>query len=619
MSSGATAIIRTEPVGARYLGGSEASFAVWAPKARHVSVHLLSPVERVVPLTPADGGYFVSRIDRVEPGVQYRFRLDNGEELPDPASRYQPDGVHGPSEIVDTEFPWTDKAWMGIPLRDVILYELHIGTFTPAGTFDSAIEHLPYLKDLGVTAIEIMPIGQFPGKRNWGYDVAYPYAVQASYGGPAGFKRFVDAAHAQGLAVVLDVVYNHLGPEGNYLPRYGDYFTRDHHTPWGQAVNFDGPGSSAVRQYVLDNVAQWIGEFHVDGLRLDAVHAIFDTSERHILTEIRETATAHARGRLVHVFAESDDNDVNLVKSRKDGGIGLDGVWNDDFHHSVHALLTSERTGYYTDFGGLDHLAKALQEGFVYSGQFSTFRGQRHGSSSAQAPAERLVAFIQNHDQVGNRMFGERLRHLLTQDELKLAAGILLLAPAVPLLFMGQEYADTAPFLYFVSHSDPDVIEAVREGRRREFRAFEWKGEVPDPQAEASFARSKVDHSLRERDCHKNVYDFYRELIQLRKAIPSLRDLSKEQLEVRVCEKESMLTLRRWSGKSESLALFNFGALGSGVTLDLPEGTWEKALDSADPKWQGPGSRVPESIQSNGRAWINMPRKSFCLLTKVAG
>ena len=618
MSSGATAVIRTEPVGAHYLGGAEASFAVWAPKARSVSVHLLSPVERIVPLTPADGGYFVSRIDGVEPGSRYRFRLNNADEFPDPASRYQPEGVHGPSEIVARDFRWTDQKWKGISLRDTVLYEIHVGTFTPAGTFDGVIEQLPYLKDLGVTAIEIMPISQFPGTRNWGYDGAYPYAVQASYGGPLGFKRLVDAAHAHGLAVVLDVVYNHLGPEGNYLGQYGHYFTSEHTTPWGDAINFDGHGNGAVRRYVLDNVAQWVDEFHVDGLRLDAVHTIFDTSERHILTEIRDTAKAHAGNREVLIFAESDSNDINLVRSKKDGGNGIDATWNDDFHHSVHALLTSERTGYYADFGGFDHLVKALEEGFVYTGQFSSFRGQRHGSPSKDIPAERFVAFVQNHDQVGNRMFGERLRHLLTLDELKMASGILLLTPAVPLIFMGQEYADTAPFLYFVSHSDPELIEAVREGRRREFRAFEWKGSVPDPQAEASFDRSKLDHSLRDLDCHQKVFSFYRELLRLRRTLPALRELNKENFEVRVCEKESMLTMRRWSRKSEAVAVFNFGTLGSGTTLDLPEGTWEKALDSADPKWEGPGARIPATIQSTGRAWIKLPRKSFCLLTKVA-
>ena len=357
-------------LGAKYLGGKRCSFLVWAPKAKRVDVHIVSPHDFVEPLEPTSSGYFYGEVEGVFPGARYQYGINGVARWPDPASRFQPEGVHGPSEIASADFEWTDQAWRGLPLMDYVLYELHVGTFTTAGTFDGVIEQLDYLKELGVTAIELMPVAQFPGDRNWGYDGVYPFAVQASYGGPAGLKRLVDAAHAKNLAVVLDVVYNHLGPEGNYLEQYGNYFTDRYTTPWGRAINFDGDDSAAVRRFVVESALQWTTEFYIDALRLDAVHAIYDASETHILREIADTVHQHAGSRLVHVIAESDLNDVRIIKSSEEGGYGFDAQWSDDFHHSLHALLTKERTGYYADFGDLHHLAKAYEEGFVYSGQF---------------------------------------------------------------------------------------------------------------------------------------------------------------------------------------------------------------------------------------------------------
>jgi maltooligosyltrehalose trehalohydrolase len=514
------------PPGPECKGAGRTRFALWAPRAKTVDLHLFSPEERVVSLSPSQAaeGYFQSVLNGVAPGARYKYRLDGKDEFPDPASRFQPEGVHGPSELVDDRFDWRDASWAGLSLSQYLIYELHVGAFTREGTFDSAISQLGYLRDLGVTALEIMPVAQFPGGRNWGYDGVYPYAVQNTYGGPLGFKRFIDAAHGHGFAVVLDVVYNHLGPEGNYLSRFGPYFTDRYHTPWGDAVNFDGPDSMGVRRYFISNAIRWITEFHVDAIRLDAVHAIFDHSSRHILADLADAVRrrASALGRRVHVFAESDMNDCRLVQKREDGGYGLDSQWSDDFHHSLHTVLTGEKSGYYADFGELRDLGKALASGFVYTGQFSKYRDRCHGSDSSSLPGYRFVVCSENHDQIGNRMLGDRLATHLTLAELKLAAGIVLLSPFIPLIFMGQEYGEPAPFLYFVSHSDPGLIEAVRNGRRNEFANFEWNGEVPDPQDERTFHRSRLNFAIRDRQPHAALLDFYRTAIRLRKSHPSL-------------------------------------------------------------------------------------------------
>jgi maltooligosyltrehalose trehalohydrolase len=385
-------------------------------------VRIVAPPERIVPLEKEDRGYHQGIIEDVEPGSLYVYRLDEGKQCPDPASRSQPQGVHGPSQVVDPHFPWEDRHWFGLPLEDYIIYELHVGSFTPEGTFEAIMSHLEELKDLGVTAVELMPVAQFPGSRNWGYDGVFPFAVQHSYGGPEGLRRLVDACHQHGLAVVLDVVYNHLGPEGNYLANFGPYFTQRYRTPWGAAINFDGPHSDEVKWFFIENALYWITEFHIDALRLDALHAILDLSAQPFLEELATAVhdEAERRGRRVYLIAESDLNDTKLIRSRELGGYGLDGQWNDDFHHALHTLLTGESSGYYQDFGKVGDLAKAFTEGYVYSGQYSAYRRRQHGNSSKLLPAPKFVVCAQNHDQVGNRMFGERLTQMVSFDALKL-------------------------------------------------------------------------------------------------------------------------------------------------------------------------------------------------------
>jgi maltooligosyltrehalose trehalohydrolase len=604
------------PLGATCLGESQCAFLVWAPKAARVDVHVTAPREFMESLKSVSAGYFYGEIAGLSAGARYKYRLNGSEEFPDPASRYQPEGVHGPSEIVSDDFSWTDQNWRGLALADYVLYELHIGTFTPSGTFDGVVDRLPYLRDLGISAIEIMPVAQFPGARNWGYDGVYPFAVQASYGGPAGLKRLVDAAHAMKLAVVLDVVYNHLGPEGNYLDRYGYYFTDRYETPWGKAINFDGDDAAGVRRFVIENAIRWITDFHIDALRLDAIHAIFDRSECHILREIGAAVHRYADCRHVQVIAESNLNDASVIKPETEGGYGFDAQWNDDFHHSLHALLTKESNGYYQDFGSVGHLAKSYAEGFVYSGQFSKFRGKRHGTMSTHIPAERFVVFTQNHDQVGNRMLGERLSQLLVRDELKLAAGALILSPFVPMLFMGQEYAESAPFLYFVSHSDPNLIAAVRKGRRDEFAAFSWTGEQPDPQSESTFLLSKLKHDLRQDPEHRVIHNFYRELLRLRKEISGLRNLSKDHCSVTCLETARVIGICRRLGDEETVTVLHFAEHDADVELDIRAGVWTTLLDSSDEKWCGRGSRLPMSVKSDGRVTFSLAGKSVALLIR---
>src|SRR6267142_5673117 len=507
-------------LGATRTADGHCEFLVWAPAAARVEVRILGDVERIVRLIPESHGYHQGAVDSVEANALYTYRLDGDKERPDPASRFQPQGVHGPSQVAEVSaFAWSDQAWRGLRLEDYVFYELHTGAYTSEGTFDAIVPHLANLKSLGITAIEVMPVSQFPGGRNWGYDGVFPFAVQNTYGGPEGLKRLVNACHGQGLAVVLDVVYNHLGPEGNYLADFGPYFTDRYHTPWGQAINFDGPQSDHVVRFFIENAIYWLDEFHIDSLRLDAIHGIVDRNAQPFLALLSSVVDDFGRqhGRRVNLIAESDLNDFRVVTPRTAGGYGLHAQWSDDFQHALHSLQAEEHDGYYADFGTLDHLRKALHEGFVFTGEYSSFRQRRHGSSSSTIKAPQLVVFSQNHDQVGNRLFGERSSALLPMEGQKLSAGVVVLSPYLPLLFMGEEYGETAPFLYFTSHYDPILGEAVRQGRRAEFSAFSWDGDPPDPQAKSSFLRSKLDHNLRDRQPHRALWGFYRELIRLRK------------------------------------------------------------------------------------------------------
>jgi maltooligosyltrehalose trehalohydrolase len=522
------ALERTRRCGAIGLDNDAVCWRVWAPRARQVDLVLIDgQARRSFTMTPEEHGYFSHTQVGIVEGQRYAYRLDGGPERPDPASLWQPEGVHRPSAVLlPQRFAWSDDGWRGLAREELVFYEIHVGTFTPEGTFDAIIPRLESLRILGVTAIELMPVAQFPGTRNWGYDGVHLFAPQNSYGGPHGLQRLVNACHAEGLAVFLDVVYNHLGPEGNYLHEFGPYFSDRYKTYWGPAFNYDSAGCDAVRDLVLDNVRLWIQDYHLDGLRLDAVHAIYDMSPRHIFRVIKETANAcaAASGRRVQVIAESDLNDVRLLLPPERGGYGLDAQWSDDFHHAVHAYLTGERQGYYVDFGNVNDFPKLLEKTFIRDGGHSKCRDRKHGAPTGDLPGDRFVVSIQNHDQIGNRAYGERLSKLLTPPAQRLAASMMLLAPHLPLLFMGEEYGEEHPFLFFCSFLDPSLNKQVRDGRRREFAAFAWQGEVPDPPAESTFAASKLTWSWPAGTHHAGMRQLYRDLLKARRSWPALKD-----------------------------------------------------------------------------------------------
>ena len=496
------------------------SFRVWAPRARRVDL-ILRRDQRHPLDGPDELGWFTGEADAA-PGDDYAYSLDGGAARPDPRSPWQPEGVHGPSRLVDhSAFAWTDAGWAGgVPLPEAVVYELHVDTFSAEETYDGAIPHLDHLVDLGVTHVELLPVVEYPGRWGWGYDGVDLYAPNSLDGGPEGLKRLVDACHAKGLAVIFDVVYNHLGPSGNYLGEYGPYFTDRYGTPWGEAVNLDGPDSDPVREFVLDNALMWLRDYHADGLRLDAIHAIVDTSATHILEELAGRVDDELEGKFL--IAESDLNDPRVVADRAVGGFGMDAQWSDDFHHALHAVLTGERAGYYADFGSVAQLAKALRQAFVYDGIYSPHRRRRHGRTPAGIPLTRFLGYLQNHDQVGNRANGERSSMLLSDGLLKVAAALVLLGPSVPMLFQGEEWGASTPFLYFTDHDDPELGKAVTEGRRREFAAFGWDpAEVPDPQDPETFRRSKLNWDELAEPRHAGLLDWHRRLIALRRAVPA--------------------------------------------------------------------------------------------------
>jgi len=605
-------------LGATYSDDGNCHFLVWAPSVNELDVLIVEPQERIIPLKKNDQGYYYAVAEDVEPQSLYWYRANRRKRYSDPASRFQPRGVHGPSQVIDMNFHWEAHNWPGISLNDYIIYELHVGTLTSEGTFDAIIPCLDKLKELGITAIELMPVAQFPGNRNWGYDGVFPFAVQNSYGGPEGLKRLVNACHNKGLAIILDVVYNHLGPEGNQLGIFGPYFTDHYHTPWGAALNFDGPRSDHVRRFFIENALYWVTDYHIDALRLDALHAILDISPYTFLEELATTVHEQAKrlNRRIYLIAENSLDDRRLLLSPEQGGYGLDAQWNDDFHHALHTLLTNERTGYYQDYGHIEHLVKAFREGFAYSGEYSLYRQRRHGTSSKDIPAYRFVVFAQNHDQVGNRVRSDRLSQLVSFEELKLAAGIVLLSPFVPLIFMGEEYGETAPFPYFISHSEPELVEAVRKGRKKEFAAFQWHDEIPDPQDEATFLRAKLRQDSLNEGHHRTLNEFYRELIRIRKENPALANLSKDTQEVLGYEETKLLLVRRWYISDEVIIIFNFSNNQTSMALPVPTGHWQKQLDSSDIHWLGNGSIVTEKLDSEGEVALTLNPKSFVLFTK---
>ncbi|MBA3802177.1 MAG: malto-oligosyltrehalose trehalohydrolase [Acidimicrobiia bacterium] len=525
-----TSTARRDRLGATVLGdGATTRFEVWAPSATTVDVWLGADGSRRVPMSVLDdvAGTWAVDVDGVADGERYRYCLDDGDALADPASRRQPDGVHGASAVIDTaRFGWHDDEWRGIALDDAVVYELHVGTFTAEGTLDGVIGQLGRLAALGVTAIELMPVNAFPGERNWGYDGVFVSAVQESYGGPAGLARLVDAAHAAGLAVMLDVVYNHLGPEGNVLARYAPYFTDVYVTPWGDAVNVDGPGSDVVRRTFVESATGWIRDFHVDGLRLDAVGFIVDRTTRTFLEDLTVAvhAAGAAAGRSVVVIAESADNDPRLITPVAEGGVGCDASWNDDLHHSLRTTLLGPQRGYFEDYRGIDDLAAALARGWVFNGRYSRFRGRSHGRPLDRDGTghRQLVVCSMNHDQVGNTPAGERPR--LSHSQRLVAAATVLLSPYTPMLFMGEEYGETAPFPFFIDHGDPALVEATRTGRLAEFAGAGWDGDVADPADPATFARAVLDPSLADAEPHRSLLAAHTEMLSLRREIAALTD-----------------------------------------------------------------------------------------------
>jgi maltooligosyltrehalose trehalohydrolase len=559
-------------------------FSVWAPLAERVDVVLDGGNGERLPMAPAaEPGWWAADVPGAGPGTLYQYSLDGGPAFPDPRSASQPEGVHGPSEVVDhSAFRWTDGAWRGAaPLPAAVIYELHVGTFTPEGTFDAAAGRLGHLAGLGVTHVELLPVVEFPGERGWGYDGVDLFAPHHAYGGPEGLKGLVDAAHAAGLGVIIDVVYNHLGPDGNYLGAYGPYFTDRYGTPWGSAVNYDDAHADGARRFVVDNALLWLRDYHADGLRLDAVHAIFDASAVHILEEIGAAVRRLEAevGRRFDVIAESDLNDPRLVRPVVAGGYGLDAAWSDDFHHALHSVLTGERDGYYEDFGTLADLAVALERVFVYDGCYSRHRLRRHGRPVTGCSGTQFVSFLQNHDQVGNRARGERSAELMSPGRLKIGAALVLCSPFVPMLFQGEEWAATSPFQYFTDHNE-ELGRLVSEGRRREFAAFGWDpSEIPDPQDPATFERSKLDWAEVAKEPHAGLLDWHRRLLALRRRLPALSCGDLATVAVAYDEEAQWLVLAR--GPAVRVVV-NLAAEAQVVPLPVAGGPVEVLLASED-------------------------------------
>jgi maltooligosyltrehalose trehalohydrolase len=559
--------------------------AVWAPLAK--SVELVTPRHRFA-LLKDESGYWHSQVAAAEFEHGYRYSVDGAQPVPDPRSQWQPDGVHGLSHLVDWSLPAAARIRAGLAgfkpaaLRDAVIYELHVGTFTLEGTYAAAQAKLPHLAALGVTHIELMPLATFPGRRGWGYDGVDLYAPFPAYGTPLELAAFIAACHARGVAVLLDVVYNHLGPDGNYLAQFGPYFTDRYQTGWGAAINYDGAHSDAVRRFIIDNASMWLRDYGFDGLRLDAVHAIYSFDAVPVLEELAAAVRklGDELGRHLILIAESDLNDPRLVRAAAQGGFGLDAHWADDFHHAVHGFFTGESDGYYADFRGLADLAAALRDGYVYQGQYSPHRRRRHGRAPTGLAAHQLVVCAQNHDQIGNRAQGERLSMLLRVAQLKAVAALTLLSPFVPLLFQGEEWGASTPFQYFTDHQDAELGRLVAEGRSREFSSFRWAGTVPNPQELETFTRSQLDWSELPRPPHAEIHEWYRQLIQLRR---NRRAAGRAAVKFDA-EKN---WLRFTCG--DVLCVFNFSA--GAQRVPLPRGAWELAL-SSDAAAEQPGGKV---------------------------
>jgi maltooligosyltrehalose trehalohydrolase len=563
------------------LSDSQCVFTVWAPLKETMTLHIVAPVEQRINMQKDEQGYFTAVIEDVDAATRYFYMPDGQRNIPDPASAWQPEGVHGPSAVVDhNAYNWHDRDWRGVLQDRLVFYEVHVGTFTPEGTFDAIIPRLNELAVIGITAIELMPVGQFPGNRNWGYDGAYPYAVQASYGGPEGLKKLADACHERGIALYLDVVYNHLGPEGNYLGEFAPYFTDKYKTPWGEAVNFDGEWSDGVRSYFCNNAVYWLKQYHIDGLRVDAIHQMYDQGAIHFWELMGKTVrkAEQKAGRHFRLIAESDLNNPKVVKNPEAGGYGFDAQWLDDFHHALYVSLYKKGLEQYEDFGKIEQLAKAYTDGFVHSGEYVQFRKKRFGASSIGLPGDRFVVFNQNHDQVGNAVGGARLSTLIGTELCKVAAAAMLLAPYLPMLFMGEEYGEDAPFTYFVSHSDEALIAAVREGRKKEFA---YNQAPPDPQSEDTFNSCVLQWEKRHNGKHKELLEWHKTLLALRRKSPALKNYNKNDVRVYVINPESYgLHRRSEDEQSHVLSLFNMGEENASFILPTFTDVWHVLLTS---------------------------------------
>lgn len=549
-------------VGAILDKNNDCRFTVFAPLKTKVQLHLVDPVDQVIDMVKDDEGYHSVLVNGLNAGARYFFALHDGEEFPDPASFYQPEGVHGPSAVVDHHgYTWNDDEWTPPDFSTLIFYELHVGTFTDEGTFDAIIPRLDALRSTGINALEIMPVNQFPGQRNWGYDGVYPFAVQDSYGGPDALKRLVDACHSKGIAVFLDVVYNHIGPEGNYFGQYGPYFTDTYKTPWGNAINFDGEWSDGVRDLFAANGLYWLEQYHIDGLRCDAIHMVYDNGAVHFWEYFnRNVKQLEQRiGRSFYMVAESDLNSPRVVRSQEAGGYGFEAQWLDDFHHALYTMLDEKGKTRYEDYGTPEQLAKAYTDGFVLSGEWVKYRKKKFGVSSAGISGQHFIVFNQNHDQVGNRVKGERLSMLVDFERLKLAAAAVLLSPYVPMLFMGEEYGELSPFYYFVAHSDEELISAVRKGRKEEFAGFGFDVDPPDPQSIETFNDCKLKWQSRDAGLHKVLLDWHTTLIAFRRAHAALMNLDKRDLTVEITGGNAMIMHRRDGNNQEHIiCCFNF-------------------------------------------------------------
>ena len=606
---------RRMPIGAEVLADGGVHFRVWAPRRRRVEVVFEGGARegQVVKLEPEEKGYFSGQAAEAAAGTLYRYRLDGGPELyPDPASRFQPQGPHGPSQVIDPgRFPWTDSTWRGTPLQGQVIYEMHVGTFTAEGTWDAASGELAELAALGITVIEVMPVAEFPGRFGWGYDGVDLFAPTRLYGDPDDFRRFVDRAHAAGLGVILDVVYNHIGPDGNYLKQFApDYFTDRYQNEWGEALNFDGRNAEPVREFFIANAAYWVDEFHIDGLRLDATQQISDNSPEHILAAISRRARDTARGRATLIVAENETQEIKLVRPREEGGCGIDGLWNDDFHHSAMVALTGHNEAYYTDFlGAPQELISSVKWGFLYQGQRYSWQKKRRGTPALDQPPARFITFIENHDQVANSGRGLRCHLLTSPGRYKAMTALLLLAPGTPMLFQGQEFAASNPFLFFADHS-PELAKLVRGGRGKflsQFRSLalpEMQACLPDPADPHTFERCKLDFS--ERQAHAEIYALHRDLLRLRREDAVFRAQRPRGVDGAVLGAQALVLRYFAEDRNDRLVILNLGRdlhlnpAPEPLLAPLEGKSWDLLWSSEDVRYGGCGT-VPLDTDDNWR------------------